>query len=111
MGEYLSGDIPAPAKWLLPGLKEGADFLQKHFEEVYDCPYELDEVEEDWVKMADCLELLFFCFEEYKLGNRKMRLLFDKVCEVWIENKFNQDEQSHRVFQDLRTSMLRWDDK
>jgi len=112
-GEYLSGDVPAPAKWLFPGIKEACDSLQKHWEDEYDFLLpELTEQELEEIKFADNMELLFFCFEEYKLGNRKMRLLFEKVCSIIVDTKQRDlSEIGHDLFNDIRIHFNRWDDQ
>lgn len=86
--EVTTGDMPAPTKieinailgkWgNVPGADVFAEMEKRFYEQVGIKLPELNEMEEDIVKAADCLDLAFTCVKERLLGNRH-----PKVEEVY----------------------------
>ncbi len=78
--EAHTGDICAPVKKILTGNLENIerDYLRSVGIHV---PF-LYEAEKAILKVADTLDLLMFSREEMKMGNTRMRPVFDK-CEEW----------------------------
>lgn len=65
--EAITGDIPSPAgKLHLPGKSKAYETYFNHG--TVSASKEIQQI----IKMADCLEALLFCNEEYRLGNRGM---------------------------------------
>ena len=69
-GEYISGDMFSPIKKLVPGLRETCNALEKEGtdETVGPLP-ELTAWEYKLLKVADNLDGLIKCTEEYRMGN------------------------------------------
>lgn len=67
--EHFTGDIPAPVKRASTELKVIIDGLESDLAPLY---YEPELSVEEWalVKWVDLMELVLFCIEEIRLGNR-----------------------------------------
>ena len=74
IAEGTTGDVPAPAKWLNPGLAYQLDVSEAQANNQMNINYaeELNKYEFTLVKAADMLELMFFCLEQRLLGNQRM---------------------------------------
>lgn len=70
-GERWTGDIPAPTKRGMPGMRAHMDELelQKLREQGITFKYELTPAEQAILSLADALEGALFCLRELRLGN------------------------------------------
>ena len=74
--EHFLGDIPAPAKWDYPDLKAAAYRVEEQVHQRAGTALELDQTESDLLKIADMLELICYCAEQLRLGNRNAYTVF-----------------------------------
>lgn len=70
------GDVPAPVKWEYPSLKKELDKVEDAEAEAIGISYKLNESDKVKLKIADMMELLWFCIDEERLGNRNMKEVF-----------------------------------
>lgn len=78
LAEVYTGDMPAPVK-KDPIIKAAMAILESRWEQQYapsDYLYELNATEYMVTSMADSMEFLMFCVDEYKLGNRHPDFMF-----------------------------------
>ena len=106
LSEIHSGDIPAPAKWASPPLQEGSKNLQGSFNYTHGFDFELTDSEKDMIKIADCMELMFFCIEEYRLGNKGVLTVFHRITDYFISKKYQTTTPNCQpLFRQLRLMM------
>ena len=74
--EHFLGDIPAPAKWDYPDLKEAAHRVEEQVHKRAGTELELTTAEHNLLKIADMLELICYCAEQLRLGNRNAQVVF-----------------------------------
>ncbi len=73
--EYVTGDIPADAKWKDPFIRKGVEAHEKWtmeelgLETIFE---DLTEQEKKMLKIADMMELCWFCRDEITMGNVNM---------------------------------------
>lgn len=83
--ERWTGDVPAPAKWASPVLKNILDSLEDRiFEklELLNIFTELSEEEQNWLTAVDLLELYIWGKEQEALGNQSAKELNKRVIEL-----------------------------
>ena len=78
LAEHLVGDVPATAKWRWPELKNSVDQAEYRVMREMGLIHEEDLTEKDAqrLKIADMMELLWYCIEEIRLGNMGFREVF-----------------------------------
>ncbi|RKZ20220.1 hypothetical protein DRQ50_00245 [bacterium] len=82
VAERWVGDMPAPAKWwLTPDAGKAFGEVEARLKRDLMVDYEegLNEVERQWLKAMDLLELCLFCGDELNLGNRDVDQIIN-VC-------------------------------
>jgi 5'-deoxynucleotidase YfbR-like HD superfamily hydrolase len=99
--EQETGDIPAPFKRSIPGLREQMwDAEVGIFEKngIYAYEKRLSTEERTWLKLADSLEGALFCGEEYKRGNlplRRVGFTFLNYVEALLDSIEAPDDIGH----------------
>lgn len=84
--EFITGDVPAPAKWASPQLDEALSGIEREVilkHGLFSCE-ELDAPERALLKWADMAALVMFCMQEVRLGNSTCKLTVSgaiRVCE------------------------------
>jgi 5'-deoxynucleotidase YfbR-like HD superfamily hydrolase len=80
VAEQFTGDIPATAKWANPGLAKEANKAEELFwgkiNSLNGTFPALKATEQLKLKIADMMELLWYCIEEERLGNRNFKEVF-----------------------------------
>ena len=97
--EIVTGDVPANVKWQHPGLQDTLEWIEEGFLERMGWPTESEKHgvphlagSENWhnerlyIKIADRVELLFYCLEQIYMGNLLLIDVFENVRE-----KLNDD--------------------
>jgi len=79
IGEHLTGDIPAPAKWQAPALRAALDALEQRGKQRLGLVFRLDEEEEAILKLADALELALHCLECWARGVLAGQYVFKRI--------------------------------
>lgn len=74
VAEYDTGDVPAQAKWANPKLGLALGDLERAIEEKLEIQPNSDN--HPLLKAADLLELLWYCFEETRMGNKNTKDIF-----------------------------------
>lgn len=69
LAELETGDIPAQVKWSNQDLEVQLKIIENRFDQAHDINIELTREEERILKIADLLELCYFCVEQKRLGN------------------------------------------
>lgn len=84
VAERWLGDVPAPAKWEHTELGEVYERAEAELLKRLGLFAQLTDLEQEWLKAVDTLELWLWCREEEALGNAAvtpMRLACEKVTE------------------------------
>ena len=86
--EIVTGDVPANVKWQHPGLQDTIEWIEEGFLEKMGWPTDLKDQHEEktYIRIADRVELLFYCLEQIYMGN----LLLMDVLEN-VREKLNDD--------------------
>ena len=80
--EQLIGDVPAPTKWAHPRLAKELDLAEESFWDMVEVKFPALTTEEQLqLKTADMLELLWYCIEEERLGNKNFKEVFVRGVE------------------------------
>ena len=90
LAEYDTGDVPSTAKWASPNLKKMMDLVETHFNSLHNFPGDdtLTEYERDVLKMADLIEMLWYTYEQYMVGNRAIKVVCARVQTVIAQRKW-----------------------
>ncbi len=84
--ERWTGDIPAPAKWASPKLKELLDKLEEKILKelgLEDLFKNLSQEELNWLNAVDLLELWIWSKEQIHHGNKNLILMAQRIIEVF----------------------------
>ena len=89
--EQHTGDTPAPAKWDSPALSDALGAMEDRWaqENGFSVP-NLSESDRVVLKWADSLELMFYCLEQRRMGNRYAEQPFYKVVEFLLRYAHHQ---------------------
>jgi len=71
VAEHVTGDISAPTKWQFPKLAEALLEVESEVEKRLGLNADLTEEERLILKFADMSDLILFCTQEFRLGNRE----------------------------------------
>lgn len=82
LAEQKSGDISAPAKRTIPGLREQFQLMESATLDQYGLDYEqyLTDEESITLKLADSFDGMMYCCRELALGNRNVLLVWRRFC-------------------------------
>jgi len=81
LAEQVTGDVPAHVKWENPAVKASLLEVEKRFEIEWNLDIKLTQYEQNVLRWADMLELLFYCKEQRMLGNKNMDHIFARGSE------------------------------
>lgn len=83
VAERWTGDVPADAKWRNPNLRAELAKVETQVEHELGLNqgWLLSETEQHMLKWADRLELLQFCVDQRRLGNRNVDVVFARVID------------------------------
>lgn len=89
--EVVTGDIPANVKWAHPALEEALEQREKEFLQKMGWKSEHTgvpswEYENRYIKIADRIELLFYCMEQMYLGNWLLADVYVNVRDKLMED-------------------------
>lgn len=100
LAEYDTGDTPSTAKWSSPNLKTLLDELEKtvNMRHGFGSDVELSPLEVDVLKMADLMEMLWYSYEQYMLGNRNLKTVYLRVCEAINKRKWIEGDYAKRAW-------------
>lgn len=89
--EVVTGDIPANVKWDNPGLEEALAEREKEFMKKMGWKSEHSGVpsykrENLYIKIADRIELMFYCMEQMYMGNWLLADVYVNVREKIVED-------------------------
>jgi 5'-deoxynucleotidase YfbR-like HD superfamily hydrolase len=84
VAEKWIGDCPADVKWREPAIKEVLDRAEAGVERELAICVSLTDHEKFLLSVADRLELMFFCLEQRRMGNRNTDLPFHRVND-WFQ--------------------------
>lgn len=84
VAEAHTGDVPAPAKWRSPDLKNALDaaedaYLRAQLPTVHRTLMELTADEREWLNAVDSLELMLWAVEQVALGNSMAMTVVGRV--------------------------------
>jgi len=78
LAEQFTGDTPAPAKWRMEDNGRALDAMEKQMRQKFGLLFPITEEEQRLLKLADSLDGLLWCAHEAALGNRYVRLIYDR---------------------------------
>lgn len=85
VAERWLGDLPAPAKWAHPELRQSYEAAEEKILQALGFSVELTEWDLRWLCAVDTLELWLWCREEEALGNSRV-VPMREACEKTIED-------------------------
>lgn len=97
VAERWTGDVPAPAKWASPKLKDHLDALEGGIEIALGIASQLTTEEQRWLKACDLLELELWCMDQIALGN-KVALKVQQNITLWYNQNWRSWPEPVRVF-------------
>lgn len=112
--EYKTGDTPAPVKWESELIATGIKELEDRFIHAHSLRVVLTD-QEAWVlKYADTLELIFFCLEQFEMGNWSLYNVYHRAFEAfdsypiltrqdWLDNARTLRKTALLTYQSLTT--------
>jgi len=77
MAEYVTGDVPATAKWSNAALAHALMEFEIMIERIEGTQVDLTVEEHNYLKFADMLEFMWFVAEELSMGNSSMLRLWE----------------------------------
>tara|TARA_Y100001973_G_C5147548_1_gene306251 strand:- start:43 stop:423 length:381 start_codon:yes stop_codon:yes gene_type:complete len=100
--EQLIGDVPSPTKWAHPRLAKELDLAEESFWDTVGVKFPALTTEEQLqLKIADMMELLWYCIEEERLGNKNFKEVF--VRGVEYVKRYQLCEASTRMLDNIIT--------
>jgi len=98
--EQLIGDVPSPTKWAHPRLAKELDLAEESFWDTVGVRFPALTTEEHLqLKIADMMELLWYCIEEERLGNKNFKEVF--VRGVEYVKRYQLCEASTRMLDNI----------
>ncbi len=85
VAEKFTGDMPADAKWREPEIKRLLDCVTEGIEGALGVYHRLTSADTRRLAIADRFEMLWFCVEQRRLGNRGVHLVWMRVMD-WFNN-------------------------
>lgn len=85
VGERWLGDMPAPAKYSNPELGRVYEEAEQAILETLELAQVLTEEETQWLKAVDTLDLWLWCWEEHRLGNKRVQQMFQVCFDVLMK--------------------------
>jgi len=79
IAEYWTGDVPSPAKWRWPELRDQLAMAEAEIIEEHGARMPLDDLQKTRLRFLDLLELAWYSAECYAEGNRYARVIYQKV--------------------------------
>lgn len=90
--ESLIGDNPTPIKWKFPDLAKELEKVEKEVMKDMAIYITLERYEKVMLKIADMMELLWFCVEEERRGNRNFKEVFVRGTK-YLQDIFIKDNK------------------
>lgn len=73
--ETITGDVPAPAKWMYPQLENALRGAEFDIDKKYELTNILTPKQIELIKFADLMELVIYSLEEVDMGNKHMAVM------------------------------------
>lgn len=104
--EYITGDLPAPFKRSVPGLREAVEQAEEKLlnEHSIVTPI-LSETEAKYLKLADSLDGAYHCLEERRLGNTTLDKIFWTFMG-YVDELLRGRSEDFLEFENLQRQML-----
>ena len=106
--ELITGDIPATAKWKSEALSLALTEVEQRFEKDFDLSVEISDSEKLLLKWADMYELVQYCFDQLRLGNRNMLLIADRGIGYLAAMPCLNNTTAELLFVNARHELRRW---
>ncbi len=110
LAEQVTGDISSPTKRKFPELAEMVQRMEHEVLGEHDMDFEIHLSPDELriLKIADCMDGMIYCINEYELGNHSIRDVYNRYCSYIDEMGTNQHERM--VFNAIRAIMRRLTD-
>lgn len=79
LAESVTGDVPAPVKWMAPNIRAELLIIEREFEKEFHLEIALSPKEELVLKWADSLELAWYCVDQMRLGNQNVEDVYQNI--------------------------------
>lgn len=104
LAEIVTGDVPAPVKWMSKEIKEELEQMERVFDHVFHLEVSLSSKEEAILKLADLLELGWYCVDQKRLGNMNMEDVYKNVERAILERDMADIKNGWSEFNKLRSA-------
>jgi 5'-deoxynucleotidase YfbR-like HD superfamily hydrolase len=98
LAETSTGDIPATTKWRSPLLKQKLEIMEQMFDQRHGLTVELLEYEKVILKVADAMELGFYCVDQLMYGNKHVVPMYRNIVGFLETIHHQKDVQFNRAF-------------
>ena len=112
VAERWTGDVPATAKWHMPGIGEALDKAERHINEhlQFEHAQQLPAEDHAWLKALDLAELWVYCRRETAMGNRLVEPISAKCYAIlgegwvpapvarWVAQRYTQPLRTDDTF-------------
>lgn len=100
--ECITGDVPAPAKWLHVELEDALRLVEGRLKREYDLIFGLDPRETRLLKFADMLELSIYSLEEVDMGNRHMAVMaYNAINAIKVRGLFDVTADANELYNEV----------
>lgn len=106
--ELITGDVPATAKWKSEALSQALTEVEQRFEKDFNLSVEISDSEKLLLKWADMYELVQYCFDQLRLGNRNMLLIADRGVDYLAAMSYMNNTTAELLFVNARHELRRW---
>ncbi len=108
LAEQVTGDISSPTKRRFPELASMVQLMEDEVLDSHNMFYQLNEEEARTLKMADRMDGMLFCTNEFELGNRAIIEVYNRYVSYVAELK--PVGREWEVYQAIRAIMMRHTD-
>ena len=100
-GEHVTGDMPAPFKWAHDDIRELVESAEHSELLRLGLPRAYTPEEARRVKVADGIDLMFYCLRQRTAGNQHADQVFTKIRQSLFNNHTSLFLQEARLIEDL----------
>lgn len=90
--ECVTGDVPATAKWHNEKLADALELAENEFMDDNNLQIALSSDEQLILKLADLLDLGFYCIDELMYGNRHVESMYHNVAAALVRMNVRKKE-------------------
>jgi len=101
--EAITGDVPAPAKWLYPAVEVGLRAAERYVKDSFELRgVAMSPRQTQMIKFADALELTIYSIEELDMGNRHMAVMaFNALSAIQKNDLYSVNPAATELYNEV----------